>query len=117
MIAYYRRLIAMRKAHPELRTGECAYIAPDDDVFGVIRTISGGVDALGKPAEDACAVTLINRSARAVDVYLTAEDVQGAQELTAESGETFHARAGAFSLRIMGLRGMTYFTRPAGAKI
>ena len=116
MIAYYRRLIAMRKAHPELRTGECAYIAPDDDVFGVIRTISGGVDALGKPAEDACAVTLINRSARAVDVYLTAEDVQGAQELTAESGETFHARAGAYSLRIMGLRGMTYFTRSAAAK-
>ena len=107
----------MRKAHPELRTGECAYIAPDDDVFGVIRTISGGVDALGKPAQDACAVTLINRSARAVDVYLTQEDVLGARELTAENGETLHARAGAFSLRIMGLRGMTYFTRPAGAKI
>ena len=117
MLAYYRRLIAMRKAHPELRTGECAYIAPDDDVFGVIRTISGGVDALGKPAQDACAVTLINRSARAVDVYLTQEDVLGARELTAENGETLHARAGAFSLRIMGLRGMTYFTRPAGAKI
>ena len=79
MLAYYRRMIAMRKAHPELRTGECAYISPDDDVFGVIRTISGGVDALGKPAEDACAVTLINRSAHAVDVYLTAEDVLGAQ--------------------------------------
>ncbi|MCI7736628.1 MAG: glycoside hydrolase family 13 protein [Clostridiales bacterium] len=117
MLAYYRRLIAMRKAHQELRTGECAYIAPDDDVFGVIRTISGGVDALGKPAQDACAVTLINRSARAVDVYLTQEDVLGARELTAENGETLHARAGAFSLRIMGLRGMTYFTRPAGAKI
>ena len=117
MLAYYRRLIAMRKAHPELRTGECAYIAPDDDVFGVIRTICGGADALGKPAQDACAVTLINRSARAVDVYLTQEDVLGARELTAENGETLHARAGAFSLRIMGLRGMTYFTRPAGAKI
>ena len=111
MLAYYRRMIAMRKAHPELRTGECAYISPDDDVFGVIRTISGGVDALGKPAEDACAVTLINRSAHAVDVYLTAEDVLGAQELTAESGETINARAGAYSLRIMGLRGMTFFTR------
>ena len=111
MLAYYRRMIAMRKTHPELRTGECAYISPDDDVFGVIRTISGGVDALGKPAEDACAVTLINRSAHAVDVYLTAEDVLGAQELTAESGETINARAGAYSLRIMGLRGMTFFTR------
>ena len=26
MLAYYRRMIAMRKTHPELRTGECAYI-------------------------------------------------------------------------------------------
>ena len=116
MLAYYRRLIAMRKAHPELRTGECAYIAPCDEVLGVIRTISGGKDALGRPAKDGCAVTLINRSARALEIYLTSEELAGAQELFAEDGEALHARAGAYSLPVKGMTGVTFFTRRPESK-
>lgn len=109
MVAYYRRMTAMRRAHPELRTGECSYIAPCDDVLGVVRTICGGVDALGNPAKDACAVTLINRSSHPIDIYFTTDDVQGARELVSESGEWISARSGSYGIRLLGMRGMTYF--------
>ena len=111
LLSYYRGMIAMRGAHPVLRTGECRYIAPCDDVLGVIRTISGGRDALGRPAHDACAVTLINRSARPVEVYLPCDDVLGARELISDQDETATERAGAFSLRLPGMRGVTWFAQ------
>lgn len=109
MLAYYRRMIAMRREHAALRTGECTYIAPCDDVLGVIRTISGGVDALGKPAQDGCAVTLINRSAHPIDIYLTASDLMGAREIISDTGEVHHARAGAYSIHLNGMRGISFF--------
>ena len=48
LLSYYRGMIAMRNKNDVLRTGECTLIAPCDDVLGVIRTIEGSVDALGK---------------------------------------------------------------------
>lgn len=112
MLEVYRRMTAMRHAHHELRTGECRYIAPNDDVLGVIRTVSGGQDALGKPAADACAVTLINRSARVVQVYLTAQDVLGANRLESERGDVLHARAGTFTVTLTEMSGVTLFGKP-----
>ncbi|MBR2942014.1 MAG: hypothetical protein IKB82_01320, partial [Clostridia bacterium] len=109
MLAYYRRMIAMRNHHPVLSVGECRYIAPSDDVFGVIRTIENGVDALGKPAKNACAVTLINRSAHGVDIYLTSSELSGAKELHGDNGEEIDARAGAFTIHLQGMHGRTYF--------
>ena len=109
MLAYYRRMIAMRNHHPVLSVGECRYIAPCDDVFGVIRTIENGVDALGKPAKNACAVTLINRSAHGVDIYLTSSELSGAKELHGDNGEEIDARAGAFTIHLQGMHGRTYF--------
>ena len=109
MLARYQAMIAMRREHTVLRTGECAFIAPCDDVLGVVRTIRDGKDAFGKKAENAFAITLINRSARDISIYLTEEDVGGAKELQTDSGETLTARAGAFSVKLPGLRGMTMF--------
>ena len=109
MLAYYKRMIAMRRGCDALRTGECTYIAPCDDVLGVIRTIAGGRDALGRPAADGVAVTLINRSSRAIDVYMTAEELQGAFDLVSDSGEVLHSRQNAFSIRLQGMHGKTFF--------
>ena len=111
LLAYYRRMIAMRRENPVLSVGECRFIAPCDDIFGVIRTIAGGIDALGHPAQDACAVTLINRSSRALDIYLSAEELGGAQELRSENGETYCARGGAFTVHLCGMRGVTLFRK------
>ena len=111
LLAYYRRMIAMRRENPVLSVGECRFIAPCDDIFGVIRTIAGGADALGHPAQDACAVTLINRSSRALDIYLGAEELGGAQELRSENGETYCARGGAFTVHLCGMRGVTLFRK------
>ena len=117
LLAYYRRMIAMRRENPVLSVGECRFIAPCDDIFGVIRTIAGGADALGHPAQDACAVTLINRSARALDIYLSAEELSGAQELRGEDGETCCARGGAFTIHLRGMRGLTLFKANAACEV
>lgn len=109
MLARYKAMAAMRNGHPVLKTGECAYIAPCSAVLGVIRKNENGKDAFGKKAENACAVTLINRSAREVVVYLTSADVSGAQTLVSDDGQIFTARSGAFSVKIKGLQGMTMF--------
>ena len=109
MLARYQAMTAMRNAHPVLRTGECVYLAPCADVLGVIRKNESGRDAFGSQAENACAVTLINRSAKEVVVYLTAEDVCGAKTLVTDDGQTLSARGGAFSVRVKGLQGMTGF--------
>ena len=109
MLARYKAMAAMRNGHPVLKTGECAYIAPCSAVLGVIRKNENGTDAFGKKAENACAVTLINRSAREVVVYLTSADVSGAQTLVSDDGQIFTARSGAFSVKIKGLQGMTMF--------
>lgn len=111
MLAFYRSMLAMRRRHPVLRTGECAYIAPCDDVLCVVRSIEDGVDALGAPAQDACIVTLINRSATPIDVYLTREDVRGALELVDDGGERYSARKGAFTVRLAGMRGVTLISQ------
>ena len=107
----------MRRENPVLSVGECRFIAPCDDIFGVIRTIAGGADALGHPAQDACAVTLINRSARALDIYLSAEELSGAQELRGEDGETCCARGGAFTIHLRGMRGLTLFKANAACEV
>ena len=114
LLAYYRGMIAMRRANAVLRTGECRYIAPCDDVLGVVRMIHGGKDALGREAKNACAVTLINRSSRALDIYLTSEDLMGATELISDRDEVQSARAGAFSVRLAGMHGVTYFAQHVG---
>lgn len=109
MLARYKAMAAMRNGHPVLKTGECAYVAPCSAVLGVIRKNENGKDAFGKKAENACAVTLINRSAREVVIYLTSADVSGAQTLVSDDGQIFTARSGAFSVKIKGLQGMTMF--------
>ena len=109
MLARYQAMTAMRNAHPVLRTGECVYLAPCADVLGVIRKNESGRDAFGSQAENACAVTLINRSAKEVVVYLTAEDVCGAKTLVTDDGQTLSARGGAFSVKVKGLQGLTGF--------
>ena len=111
LLSYYRGMIAMRNKNTVLRTGECRFIAPCDDVLGVVRTIEGGVDALGRKAENACAVTLINRSARTADVYLTEQDLIGATQIISDRDETHTARAGAFSVKLAGMHGVTYFAQ------
>ncbi len=111
LLAYYRGMIAMRSKNQVLRTGECTFIAPCNDVLGVIRTITGGKDALGRKAQDACAVTLINRGSRTATVYLTTQDLMGATQIISDRDEMHQARAGAFSVSVAGMHGVTYFTQ------
>ncbi len=111
MLALYRRLLALRRDHDALRGGACRIFAPCEDVLGVVRFVRGGVDALGRPARDGVAVTLVNRSAQPVSVYLTPDDLLGETDFVLDSGEEVHDRAGAVSVSLPGLRGVTLLSK------
>ena len=93
MLARYQAMTAMRNAHPVLRTGEWSILRPALMLLGVIRKNESGRDAFGSQAENACAVTLINRSARKeVVVYLTAEDVAAQRRSSPTMADAFRQR-------------------------
>ena len=107
MLSYYRRLIALRKGLPVFITGYSRVFAPCDDVLCVARQFTGGQDAFGEPQKEAIAITMINRSARAVNVFLTEEEV-GRHRLTVSgTGAEITPVGGSISVRVPGLRGLT----------
>ncbi|MER2139708.1 MAG: 4-alpha-glucanotransferase, partial [Succiniclasticum sp.] len=69
--AYCREFIQLRKKHDALRTGRMIPIYAEGDVYIYARSIEGGKDVFGKPAEDGLFFVALNRgeSARKVHVY------------------------------------------------
>ena len=113
MLSYYRRLIHLRKDNPVLQTGDCRVFTPCEDVLAVRRAFEGGRDVFGKERPDAVAITMINRSAKPVQVFLTKEDVQGHALLISGTGAELLPTGGSFSVLLPGLRGITLLTAPA----
>ena len=107
-LAFFRDMLRARLKHPVLMTGECRLLAPCPDVLGVIRTIEGGVDALGEAAEDSVALTLINRSETTQSVYMPASELCGATALRVSDGSLVESEKGAFTFTLGPLEGETY---------
>ena len=61
-------------------------------------------------------MTLINRSARTAEIYLTTQDLMGADKIISDRDETHTARAGAFSVKLAGMHGVTYFANKQNAE-
>ena len=66
MLQWYSRISALRSAHPAMRAGAVAVLAPAEDVLCVLRAISGGSDVFGNEAENEALLTVINRADRTV---------------------------------------------------
>ena len=60
----YAGLTALRSAAPALSMGEARFMAASADVLLILRYISGGKDAFGKPAKDGAYLTVLNRGER-----------------------------------------------------
>lgn len=61
LLGWYRQVIALRHQHAFLRTGEWISLPLQPDIYGYIRVIQGGRDALGEAAADGAALVLFNR--------------------------------------------------------
>lgn len=59
---WYKRLIAVRNAHPALSTGELIPLVGEGDIWAYARVIRGGRDVFGQPAADEVFVAAFNRS-------------------------------------------------------
>lgn len=58
----YRRFAGLRRSADALRTGFAVFYAPDPECVGVLRYVTGGRDALGRPADDGVYFIAVNRS-------------------------------------------------------
>ena len=69
--AYCRDFIRLRKKYDALRTGRMIPVYAEGDVYIYARSIEGGKDVFGKPAEDGLFFVMLNRGtqARTVRVY------------------------------------------------
>jgi len=68
---YCREFIQLRKKFDALRTGRMIPIFAEGDVYIYARSIEGGKDVFGKPAEDGLFFVMLNRGAKArtVSIY------------------------------------------------
>ena len=64
LLAWYRKLTALRHCHAVLRSGEWLPLHAQGDAYGYIRRIGHGRDALGRPHRPNTAIVLLNRSPR-----------------------------------------------------
>ena len=110
MLAYYRRLIGMRRRNPVFWSGDCRVFSPCEDVLCVRRSVQNGKDVFGDPQDNAVAITMINRSARPLNVFLTEEDVDGHHMVVSGTGAEVVPVGGSLSVRVPGLRGLTLLT-------
>ena len=110
LLAYYKRLLALRKGQKVLQTGHARVFAPCDDVLAVRRSFESGQDAFGDAHRDAVAITMINRSARAVTVFLTEQETLSHRLIVTGTGAELTPVGGSVSVRIPGLRGLTLLT-------
>lgn len=62
LLAWYKRLVGLRRRCTVLRTGEWLPLMAEGDVYGYVRRIRGGQDVFGDLAADNTAVIIINRS-------------------------------------------------------
>ena len=69
--AYCRAFVQLRKKHDALRTGRMIPVYAEGDVYIYARSIEGGKDVFGKPAEDGLFFVALNRGTEAhtVRVY------------------------------------------------
>ena len=58
---YYASLAAQRHAADALSTGEAEFMAANKDLLLILRYISNGLDALGKPAENGAYLAVVTR--------------------------------------------------------
>ena len=68
---YCREFVQLRKKFDALRTGRMIPIFAEGDIYIYSRSIEGGKDVFGKPAEDGLFFVMLNRGAevRTVSVY------------------------------------------------
>ena len=70
LLAYYRRLIAMRNENRVLRTGDFSVIYAQNDVIVYKREIKRQKDSLGRKAKNAQAICIVNKGGEEKNVLV-----------------------------------------------
>lgn len=77
LVAWHRQLISLRNTYPVLQTGDWQSLPLQSDVYVYRRTISGGHDQFGRPAENNTAFILLNRSSLPQEVTIAIPGITG----------------------------------------
>ncbi len=99
LLGHFRHILSLRRRIQPLRTGELEIFAPHEDVLCLVRSIRGGLDALGIPADDGLAFLAVNRSAEPRRVVLDLSTL-GVSILFAQDGQAYDCPGGVLSLSL-----------------
>jgi len=113
LVAWYRKLTALRHRHAVLRGGEWLPLYAKGDIYGFIRRIGRGRDAFGRPEKPNTAVVLLNRSRHApVRLDLDIGDYADGELYNALAGyQPVGVRDGKLSLALGPLSGVLLLKR------
>ncbi len=113
VVAWYKKLIAVRHAYPVLCTGEWEVAWAEGDVIGYRRWIRSGRDALGQPRPDNMALILINRGERTVMVDLAAKNWGFTHFVSVlEQSQAVQVHGGRLKVEVAPLSGKLYVAEP-----
>ncbi|MFV9509700.1 glycoside hydrolase family 13 protein [Tepidibacillus sp. LV47] len=62
LLNWFQEIIAIRNQYDVLRTGDWISFFPETDVYGYIRQIKNGIDALGRKRRENIAIIIFNRN-------------------------------------------------------
>ncbi len=72
----HKRVSSLRKREDAFRVGGVAFLAPDNDVFGNIRFVTRGRDALGGSSANSFYLTLVNRGGGQKNITINLYDIK-----------------------------------------
>lgn len=115
---WYKKIIALRKEHPALQTGELLPLWGEGDAIAYARVIRGGEDVFGHAAEDEAFVAVFNRSrTESLTLRLDVSDFAAGCLVDALGTEAaYPVVRGHVSVRVEPLKGMLLQLRPEPQK-
>ncbi len=115
LLNHYRKLGAIRNANPVLQTGAFAPLYEQGGVYAFARTITGGADVFGDPAQNASAIEVLNNSASpaAVSIPVNGTVADGARLLDELNNQWYTVQNGAIQMNLAAYQGAILVTTSA----
>lgn len=100
LLAWYKKIIALRNDNVVLQTGKLDHLYAEGDVYGYGRSIEEGKDVFGKTAKNDVFVVLLNRGNNSHTVSVDVSRYRAERFNDVFSGDEFHVVCGKMHVTI-----------------
>lgn len=117
LVAWYKKIIAIRNQYDVLKTGEWLPLYYESDVYAYIRKIQDGHDVFNKPQQDNTVVVIFNRSTtQPADLVLDVRQwCYGLLDDLLNEGHEYRVKGGKLNITLQPLEGKLLLQREKDA--